>query len=124
MSFWMKSGVVIEDLECFKITCEKLGVSLEENTELAKRSRSGNDVKYTLRDPAGGTACLVHYKGGFRLEGDTDSSLLRRLRGGQEITRSYAEETIRKFARSNRMSITGRKVQEDGRIVLRACVGY
>ena len=123
MSFWAKLGVTIQDIGCFKLSCEKHGIRYEENQD-KNFKQQGLPVHATLTDTQGrNQAYLVRDGGGFKVVVDNDpnySSITQRLgRNGGKLTRDYAAEVVYKGAMNAGGMINSTTENKDGSVVIR-----
>jgi len=124
MSFWMKLGLQINDLSCFRESCKRNNVNFTENTEKNARWQ-GYEIAAFLRnkDESRITAYLVKDGGGFRLMLDNDanySSLTRRLgENGGRLTRDYSVDVIKKQVNASGGMVNMVTEQPDGSMLLR-----
>lgn len=123
MSFWAKIGMVINDLGCFRASCQKHGIEYTHNED-QNFKQQGLLVQATLRDTEGGsTAYLVQDGGGYRVIVDNDpnySSITRRLgRNGGKLTRDYTVNVAEKQVSSAGGYITSCEEQPDGGMIVK-----
>ncbi len=129
MSFWMRVGVKIEDLECFKQSCRQNSVRFDENQDTNFKMQ-GFAVHATLTDTKVNergrmnTGYLVKDGGGFKVIVDNDphySSLTKRLgKNGGKLTRDYTSGVISKGVVRGGGMINSVKEQPDGSVVIKA----
>ena len=124
MSFWMKLGLEINDLGCFKESCKKHDVTFEENQNRDFRWQ-GHKVAAFLKNKNEGhvTAYLVEDGGGFKLMLDNDagySYLTRRLgQNGGKLTKDYSVSVIKKQVSNSGGFVNSEIEQPDGSVLLR-----
>ncbi len=128
MSFFIRMGVVITDLECFRRSCERNRVDFIANTDSGMMMQ-GLPVEAILRDATGeGYGArdwfLVREKGAFKVVADEDTqyhALAHRIGGHDRnlLTRDYSQEVVEKGVMHSGGMVTGREELPDGSVVLR-----
>ena len=131
MSFWMKMGLTISDLTCFKQSCKKNGIDyvLNEDENLYMQ---GMKVHAILNDTVPGgpsysrSGFLVRDGGGYKVIIDNDpnySSITNRLgKNGGLLTRNYAEAVVKKNVAMSGGFVQSTQEQPDGSVLLRVGV--
>lgn len=129
MSFWMRLGLAITDIEIFKNMCERYDVEYEECQD-PNFWMQGDKVHAILTDRQNrgvqgrNKAYLVQSGGAFKLVMDNDvnySSIARRVgRNGGKMTRDYAAGVIKKQVRMAGGMVLSQNEQPDGSIVMKA----
>ncbi len=86
MSFWLRCGVKITDLNCFKQSCEKHGIVYEENQDEHFKMK-GSPVHATLHDSQGqrNTGYVVRKGGAYALMVDNDLTTLEIAHGDLKV---------------------------------------
>jgi len=126
MSFWALVGVTISDLECFKQSCKKHGITYQENSD-TKFQMQGKPVHAVLTDPKGSQyrnqAYLVREGGAYQLVIDNDAnycSITKRLgQNGGKLTRDYTHETLVKSVKRMGALVNSTKELPDGSVILK-----
>jgi hypothetical protein len=118
MSFWIRLGVTVQDLDCFRKACEQNGITFEENEDKT-RKHQGHTIVATIRDQQGaGMGYLVREGGAVRVRMDGDpayNTIIRRLgQGGGKLGQDYSEMIIRQEARRKGGTISRTKQEADG----------
>ena len=131
MSFWLRCGLVISDLEMFKQSCKKNGVEYRVNED-SNLEMQGMKVHAFLQDTVPGgpsyrrNATLVRDGGGYKLIIDNDarySSLTNRLgQNGGRLTRDYAENVVKKNVVMSGGMVQSTQEQPDGSVLIRVGV--
>jgi hypothetical protein len=122
MSFWSLIKTRIEDLDCFKQSCEKNGVEFIEGATGSKYG--GADIMAVFRDKSGhGFGYLVQDGKSYRVAMDTDkyyNSIVARLgANGGKLIRDYTEMVIRKEMRKQGGMVSSASECADGSLLLR-----
>lgn len=127
MSFWVKSGIKINDLEVFKSQCQKWQVSYEINQD-ANFKWQGFPVHATLTDQVDihgyqRNGFLVREGGGYKLMVDNDpkySTLTARLgANGGKMCRDYATEVFKNQVSNAGGFIDYSREMDDGSVVMK-----
>jgi hypothetical protein len=116
MSFWMKAGISITDLECFKMQCAKHQVEYELNQDPNFRIQ-GLPVHAFLRDKvrtdmAGTEGFLVRDGGAFKLVVDNDQNF-------SSLTRDYTQDVLSMKIASNGGMVDYTEQMDDGSVVMK-----
>lgn len=129
MSFWSRIGVTINDLECFRQSCKKNGVTMELNQD-KNFTWQGSPVHAFLHDEKNMTlntgprqGFLLREGGAFKLAMDTDlsySPMHKRLgKNGGILCRDYTQSVVEKEVKAAGGMINSAVEQADGSVVLR-----
>lgn len=118
MSFWLKLGLAITDIECFKAGCREHGFEYQPIDD-PNFMMQGKKVVGTINQNQG---FLVQDSGAFRLVVDNDpnySQVTRKVgKNGGELTRSYAENVVEKNVMLSGGYVESREEQKDGSLIL------
>jgi len=126
MSFWSRVGVQINDLSCFKASCDQHDIEFEQCKD-PDFKQAGYKVYAFLKDKSRGRrgydGYLVEDGGGFKMIVDNDpnySMITRRLgRNGGKLGRDYTKGVITKGVRKSGKMVDWAREQDDGSIVMK-----
>lgn len=123
MSFWLRLGLSINDLSCFKTLCDRHGVNYQENEDKGFRFQ-GREVIATLQDRQTGACWYLCKDGGScKLFVDNDrgyNQLTQRLgQNGGMLTRDYTWEIRKSQITASGGMVTQETEEADGSVVLK-----